>query len=226
MTIRKSVVTFYQIKYMKTLLTLSALIYLLISCDKQEYPHEIDFRKITFPVNNSTLIDSIQIKDFIAKNTFDDIICKTDKKKYKFGEKVMLIIKNQSNDTLYFFPSETEGARFYYGFSLLSDPVKESYKDQLISQDPALVGSLTKSDPTYINLHFAGVDKFTAQDLGLNAFEKPLFPDKEMQFSVTMPNRIGHYQFSIRNYFHTPNSYGIWSVNNFLVSNNFLIINE
>ncbi len=215
---------------MKTLLPISIL-FLIVSCDSGDY--SLDFTSMEFP-KGSTLeksaVDSIVLAEeelYTFYRTVDYYRCETDKETYRCGEKITLTLENTGSDTLYLFPGEMEAAQMHYQFSFADEEtLEEELEKQLVSEDPAILGLLTYKHSCFINLHFAGFNRLTASELGYDAFEQPLNPKEKMIFSVTMPDRVGHYRFVLSSYDQRISGLGLWGMNRILVSNSFEIMDE
>lgn len=210
---------------MKRIPVLSLLL-ILISCGKADY--ELDFSNLDFPENsrsNDASLDSIlELNNKLSVySSGEDYTCQTDKTVYLVGEEITLTVKNNTSFPLYFFPDEMEGAR---SRMFLPDDYKESFKKNLVSQNPAITGFVMSSSPSFVCLYFGGIDEFIASEMGLNAFKEPLEAGKSMTFQIVMPDRTGHYQFSIARYAHEPEGFGLWGLNNFLMSNTFQIVDQ
>jgi hypothetical protein len=209
---------------------ISLILIISISCNRTEY--KIDYQQINFPeefmISDSALNALSKNEQFFSESFLSkSAICSTEKESYSFGETIVLFVKNNTKDTVYFFPNEIESKHKHYVYmDPLMNPSKNDFKKELISEKPAIIGVALREATSFTSLHIYAVNQFTAVELGFEVFLQPLAPGKKMTFNVKMPNKPGHYRFFIHKFSHDPNGKDLWGSDRFFVSNSFDILSK
>lgn len=197
--------------------TFLVFIYYFSSCSNSSVT--LDFSTITFPK------DSIQkrftIKDLLESHqnnkrfTKPYISLSTDKNTYRPGETAILTITNVSKDkTEQFFPNSQDEKRqelFYRGLTFNAETARNQFEISCISNSPAITGDLIYEDTRLISLLIQPLGTFYTKKLDYTPFKHALSPGEELHFSIHLPNRTGHYSFSVHR-FPPENSNG-WNIN-------------
>lgn len=192
----------------------------MVSCSGVDYT--IDFSKMELPDTSKAVnvnVDSLIKRDneLSKLQKSSGVHCKTDKKKYRTGEVVILTVENKTEkETIYFYPAVKESTRY-----LLVE--YQDFKKALVSKSPAITGDIMYSASNYFGLYIEGVNDEVSSRYNYNGFNEPLEPGEKMVFKVHPPEKKAYYRLVLSQNSHSEDGIGLWGINKFLMSNSFEI---
>lgn len=181
---------------------------IIISLTSCESTYSLDYKRLEFPSHDKTSyipLDTL-LKRYHETTSYqtNTIRVETDKEIYKPGEKIHLTIKNNSSYvTDYYYTSHRNNTALRIAYNLLdADPsaLRPLFEKQLVSKDPAIKGYVISSNPQFVKVYIQPIDEESASVYDYNGFNKPLYPDDVVKFTITLPSRKGFYAFLLPKY--------------------------